>query len=138
MKNSTIDIDFTGPSTHIDMFMKVQRTIPHGIHIDLYYDGRVYISQLPTDYLERSIVITENIKNILLRALQPLDIIVTKIARLNNRDREDIKTCMDRCNISNQDIQIRAEQVLESYPANEEVYKTHLSEVLGYNRRNMH
>lgn len=48
---------------------------------------------LPSDYLERSLPI-RHLRHIDLRALHPVDIVVTKIGRLDERDLQDIAACI--------------------------------------------
>lgn len=130
LKNSTIDIDFTGPVSDIEIFKEIEATIPHGFRIDTWTCGDVHISQLPADYLEKSITITQDIKQILLKSLNPVDIVVSKIGRLEGRDIQDIEICIQICEISLDDIRSRAEEVIELYPANEKVYRIHLEQIL--------
>ena len=54
-------------------------------------DGTVFSQSLPDDYLEKSKKIQEY-SHIILKALHPLDTVVTKIGRLNQRDIQDIET----------------------------------------------
>jgi len=93
LKPSTIDIDFTGPGEYIADFKEALKNISHGFKIDLYKDGVVFSQILPEDYLEKSIRIRQ-IGRIELCSLQPLDIVVTKIGRLDDRDMRDIEACI--------------------------------------------
>lgn len=63
-----------------------------------------------------------------LRALDPLDIIATKIGRLNERDKEDIASCIERFNLPKSEIQNRSKQV--EYVGREENYEINLQHVL--------
>ena len=67
--------------------------------------------------------------NIVLRTLHPLDIVVTKIARLNERDKEDILTCIQKCELTKKEIWERGQVVLGFYPGNEIAYLNKLKEV---------
>jgi hypothetical protein len=84
LKSSTIDIDFTIPSCDMIEFEQALKSNPSGYKIDRWTDGCVFCQTLPKDYLEKSIKIKE-FSHISLRALQLVDIIVTKIGRLNDR-----------------------------------------------------
>jgi hypothetical protein len=63
-----------------------------------------------------------------LRALNPVDIVVTKIGRLDKRYLEDIRDCITRCGLTRADIRNRAAQV--RYVGNQEVYDASLEHVL--------
>ena len=123
LKTSTLDIDFTVPRNDKTEFDRVRIVIPHGFKIDVYTDGDVFCNRLPNDYLERSSEI-RNFKKIFLRALHPVDIVVTKIGRLNQRDIQDIESCISRCKIKKEDIQKRAAEM--TYIGREEDYEYHL------------
>lgn len=127
LKPSTIDIDFTVPSSDFPEFRKVLTNLPHGFKVDLYSDGMVFSQALPDDYLEKSIDIT-NFKHIHLKALHPVDIVATKIGRLNGRDLQDIEACIQKFKLSKRHIEERANQV--QYVGNEEFYQSNLRYVL--------
>lgn len=134
VKASTIDIDFTGPSRDIDEFDRIQQSMSHGIVIHMWSDGEVFSQRLPGDYMNRSIPINMQrdfvIKNIELRALHPIDIVATKIGRLNQRDLEDIETCLIHYEINKQDLLERTKKVKKSYIGNEYVYQMNLDTVI--------
>jgi len=89
LKLSTKDIDFTVPSADKPEFDRVRNAVPHGYKIDVWTDGTIFCITLPDDYIDRSIDII-SYKKIHLKALHPLDIVVSKIARLDSHDIEDI------------------------------------------------
>lgn len=130
LKSSTIDIDFTGPTEDINEFDRVQKMISHGHKIDLYYNGAVFSQVLPSDYLDRSKKIRTELRRIDLRALHPVDIIVTKIGRLSTHDRQDIESCIRKYGITKEAIIERAEPVAISYPGNVAVYRDNLNSVI--------
>lgn len=123
LKVSTIDIDFTLPINDKLEFDRIRTVIPHGFRIDVYTDGDVFCIRLPNDYLERSAEIA-NFNKIFLRALHPVDIVITKIGRLNTRDIQDIESCISRYKIKKEDILKRAAEV--TYVGREEDYEYHL------------
>lgn len=127
LKPSTLDIDFTAPIEDALEFKETLKGIPHGFKIDCWEDGVVFSQILPEDYLERSVPI-KRIKNIELRALHPVDIIVTKIGRLDERDKQDIEACIMKYKISKSQIVERANQV--QYVGNEEIYRANLQHML--------
>lgn len=111
LKPSTIDIDFTAPSENISEFKKTLESIPHGFKIDCWPDGMVFAQTLPDDYMKKSILI-KKMKNIKLHALNPVDIVTTKIGRLDNRDKEDIKACIQKYKITKKQVTDRAKQII--------------------------
>jgi len=103
IKTSTIDIDFTIPSCDRLEFEQALKSNPPGYKVDRWTDGCIFCQTLPNDYLEKSIKIKE-FSHISLRAFQPVDIIVTKIGRLNERDMQDIDACIRKGNVSKAEI----------------------------------
>ena len=127
-KPSTLDLDFTGPSEDIAMFDRAEKAIPHGFKIDKYKDGAVFTQILPDDYLQTSKKIRTNLNNIDLRALHPIDIVATKIGRLDERDKQDIQTCIRKFHLSKRQVEMRSREV--QYAGNEDVYSTNRKYVL--------
>ena len=129
LKTSTIDIDFTIPGSERVEFEQALKNNPPGYRVDRWTDGCVFCQTLPKDYLEKSIKIKE-FSHISLRALQPLDIIVTKIGRLNDRDLQDIEACIKKAKVSKAEILDRSLLVVQTYREPEEDYLKHLDLVL--------
>ncbi len=129
LKPSTLDIDFTIPSSDMIYFELALKNNPPGYKVDRWIDGRIFCQTLPSDYLERSIKI-KDFSRISLRALQPLDIIVTKIGRLNARDMQDIETCINKGQVSEDQIRERALLLVQTYLRPEEDYLFNLDLVL--------
>jgi hypothetical protein len=127
VKESTVDVDFTGPRESIQAFRKALDIIPHGFKVDLWKDGQVFTQFLPDDYLERSVHIKQ-IRRVELRALAPIDIVVTKAGRLDERDMEDIGDCIRRFSLTKRAIRERAAKV--EYAGREETYRERVKEVL--------
>ena len=128
LRPSTIDIDFTGQGKDVADFKEALKNISHGFKIDLYKDGVVFSQILPEDYREKSIRIRQ-IGEIELRALQPLDIVVTKIGRLEDRDMQDIEACIKGHRLTKETILSRAKQI--QYVGREANYKANLRHVIG-------
>ncbi len=127
-KSSTIDVDFTIPGKYFDDFKHAKDTVQPGFKVDLFHDGIVYINMLPEDYLKRSKLIKTRLKNIELRALHPVDIIVTKISRFDGRDEQDIKACIKKFAIKKDKIVKRAKQM--GYAGNDDVFRINTQTVL--------
>ena len=121
LKPSTIDIDFTIPSSDLQEFEKALKNNPTGFKVDRWPDGYIFCQSLPSDYIDKSIGIKE-FSHISLRALHPVDIIVTKIGRLNQRDIQDIEKIIKEYKISEAKIKARAAQVSPTYVSKEEDY----------------
>jgi predicted nucleotidyltransferase component of viral defense system len=128
LKTSTIDIDFTVPSSDYQEFEKALKSVPHGFKVDVWQDGMIFSQILPSDYLEKSIEIVTTFEHIHLRALQPVDIVITKIGRLDERDLQDIEACIKRFGISKIQIEERASNV--QYVGREENYLGNLKYVV--------
>ena len=90
-------------------------------------DGIVFSQTLPDDYLEKSVMI-KKFKNIILKALDPVDIVVTKIGRLDERDLQDIKACIKKFKLKKNQIEKRSNNV--QYVGRQENYKVNLSYVI--------
>lgn len=127
-KASTIDVDFTIPTEHYSEFHRVLDLVPHGFKVDTWNNGMVFSQDLPDDYLTKSKHVRTKMKNMKLKTLDPLDIIVTKIGRLNERDKEDIATCIKKFKITKVQIKKRAKQVI--YTGREENYEINLNHVM--------
>ncbi len=127
IKASTIDIDFEVLYDDYSAFKKALDSTPHGYRIDIFSNGLIFSQQLPDDYRKKAIKI-ERLTNITLFALNPFDIIVTKIGRLNERDNEDIRSCINTFGITKDQIKQRAKKVM--YIGREESYEENTRYVL--------
>ncbi len=127
-KSSTLDIDFTGPRPSIDAFLEASSKEPHGYEIDTWPDGTVFMVTLPDNYLDRSRVIETGLERIELRALHPVDLIVTKIARCDARDLDDIRTANDRFGITVDQVTERVPKIV--YVGSADAYEANLQTVI--------
>lgn len=128
-KPSTIDVDFTIPGKDYDEFERAKKIVQPGFRVDAFRDGAVFVTVLPDDYLEKSKPVATNLKNIDLRALDPVDIIITKIARLDGRDEQDIESCITDFQITQEQIEQRAKDM--NCAGNDEVFMDNLKTILG-------
>ncbi len=128
VKPSTVDVDFTLPGEDYDEFQQALRNTPHGFTVDCWIDGTVFSQTLPNDYLTRSRDIRK-MKRIRLKALHPVDIVVTKIGRLDDRDKQDILACIKKFRLKKTQVAKRARQI--DYVGREENYEINLKHVLG-------
>ena len=127
VKPSTRDIDFTIPGEDYYEFQDALRNTPHGFKVDCWKDGSVFSQTLPDDYLRKSPDIRK-LKRIRLKALSPVDVVVTKIGRLDERDKQDIEACIKRFKLRKDQIAKRAKQV--EYVGREENYEINLKYAL--------
>lgn len=80
-----------------------------GVRVDICPKGQITpFYKLPADYQTRSVEIGSfNLKNVKLSALDPLDVLVSKIGRYNSRDEADIQKIIAERHYSLSDIQTR-------------------------------
>lgn len=128
LKTSTIDIDFTIPQEDVQKFENALEKVPHGFKIDYWAGGVVFSQTLPEDYLDKSITVKTSLKKIELRALHPVDIVATKIGRLDERDLQDIEACIRKFKLTAEQVKKRANAV--EYVGHERSYQTNMTYVL--------
>ena len=126
VKASTIDADFTGPAQDVELFQKAVNAAQPGFKVHVWPDGQVFSQFLPDDYLGKSKRIS-SLKNIELRALAPVDIVVTKVGRLDGRDVDDIEACIRKFKLTRNSIVRRGKQV--EYVGNQEIFDYNLESV---------
>lgn len=128
LKPSTRDVDFTGPGKDLELFEGVSDRLQSGFKVDTWPDGQVFSQFLPRNYLEKSERInTRRLKKIDLRALHPVDIVVTKIGRLDDRDFDDIRACVKDRKLTKEMIVDRAKRT--HYAGNQDLYNHNLESV---------
>jgi len=112
VKKDTKDVDFDIPFTDdYEEFNRVMNIIKPKVRIDVFKTDLILTEILPSDYLKIAIKYAGlNFSKINLYALNPIDIICAKIARLSETDIEDIKTCIRYYNITKSQIEKRAIQ----------------------------
>lgn len=127
LKSSTFDIDFCLTTADKKIFEKIMNKKDKQWKIDLFVDGYIFSEQLPDDYGDKSKEI-KRMKHIVLKALDPADIIITKAARLNARDEEDIAALVKF--VKKNDLLNRFEKVVKTYAGKEEEYRYHFEIIL--------
>lgn len=139
MKRSTIDVDFDFPADEgLASFKKAMKAITPGFRVDIFLGSQIFSQKLPDDYKNMTISIrVGGLAKLKLFALHPVDIVLSKIGRLSDRDVEDIRTCIQKYGLSGARIRKRGNAVEEA--GNENVYRENLEFVLknffGKNRR---
>ena len=128
-KTVTNDVDFTVPVGY-SAFTHALNVTRTSKQVDSWVGGEIYVNELPSDYMEiaRHEADLENIK---LFSLHPVDVICTKIGRLNNRDRDDIEALIRNANINASNITDRVKQM--SYTGLKATYWDNLREVMKTN-----
>lgn len=119
LKESTKDIDFCIMGKDYSSFEKAIKGIKSIFRIDLFKDGYIFCQQLPEDYINLSKTFESGFNNIDLRLLHPLDIIITKVSRLNERDKEDIALLIKKKKIKKENLVKRFKEVKKSCPASD-------------------
>ncbi len=124
LKPSTRDVDFCISSEYKKEF---EKSIGKTFRVDLFFDGYIFSEQLPGDYAEKSKEILV-LRNITLKALSPADIVVTKSARLNARDEEDIGAIAKY--VKKEELIERFNQVVGTYAGKEEDYRVNFEVIV--------
>ncbi len=132
VKPSTRDVDFTGPFQGVRAFRAVIKRLAPGFKVDTWSDGQVFAVTLPEDYLDRSTLVRA-MARIQLRHLHPVDLVVTKLARYDERDQEDIAAVVRDRQVTAREVRARAARV--GYAGNEDVFASHLRHLVGVMRR---
>ncbi|MBU0536036.1 MAG: hypothetical protein KKE20_03660 [Nanoarchaeota archaeon] len=129
LKESTIDVDFCiDNKENYDIIRKIRIKSP--FKVDLFHSGYIFTLQLPEDCIKRARTYKTGLKNIILKVLSPIDIIITKGSRLNQRDIEDIGTLMKKKKISKRDLVSRFNKVKESWPSSDEQLEQNIRFIL--------
>lgn len=128
LKPSTRDVDFCIESRDSKRFKEIVKNTK--FKVDLFQDGFIFSEQLPGDYMEKSSKIGANLVNIDLRVLSLSDIIITKTARYNERDEEDIEAIARTNKVKREELEKRFTQVRETFAGKDEDYTYHFNLVL--------
>lgn len=130
LKATTRDVDFCLEGEDYELFEKAisrKKTFK----VDLFKNGYIFIQQLPTDYAEIATKFAERkFEKIDLRTLHPLDIILTKIGRLNARDEADIEALMKTKRIEKSQLIKRFKEISKTYGGADRDYAYHFNLIL--------
>jgi hypothetical protein len=130
LKESTKDIDFCIENKHYKEFLEAKTAVKEKFRVDLFKDGYIFCQQLPEDYISISRPLKEDFKNIELRLLHPIDIILTKAARLNERDKEDIALLTKKKKILKERLIKRFKVIKKSCPSSDRDLEYHFNWLL--------
>lgn len=133
-KESTIDVDFDISREDYDSF---KNAIDKTFHVDIFVDGYIFSEQLPDDYAKIAFDFKNiGFKKINLRILHPMDIILTKAARYNARDEDDIAALVKKIKIDKEKLKSRFNEILGSYAGSEYVFRDNFETILKKHFKN--
>ena len=127
LKASTIDVDFDMNKNDYVVLRKTLDALQPGYRIDLFAEGMIFSQQLPEDYLSKCVEIRK-LEKIDLYSIAPIDIVASKIGRLNERDIQDIKQILKHYRLTKRQVKLRASKI--GYAGNDENYQHNLNYVL--------
>ena len=125
LKSSTIDVDLCVNS---EDKKELEAAIDGNFKVDIFVDGYIFSEQLPDDYAEKAKEILR-LKNMALKALGPADIIITKAARLNARDEDDIEALAKH--VDKEFLVKRFKLVVKTYAGSEKQYNENFDHILN-------
>ena len=128
LKPSTIDVDFCLAKKDAVLFNEAMP--PSKFKVDIFIGGFIFSEQLPEDYADKSKDIISGFKNITLKALSLEDIIITKAARYNERDEEDIATITKSRKVDKDSLVARFNKVKDSFAGRKEDYEYHFNLII--------
>ena len=109
LKAPTAHLDFVGTPEDISELGRICSSVnSNNFQVHTWTNGAIFGHQLPDDYLKSSMPASIRLVRIDLRALHPLDIVVTKIERLRESDMRDIKLCIKNFRLGKSQISKRA------------------------------
>lgn len=111
-----IDAEFSGRVVvPPDLFVQVE--LPDGSTEDIYFDSNFSstLGLMHEDYQQDSVPVDLGLTHITVRALSPVDLAVSKISRLADPDKEDIRDLVLAGLTSAKEIEARAEDALGGY-----------------------
>lgn len=134
LKESTIDVDFDVNKEDYDLF---KNAIDKTFRVDIFIDGYIFSEQLPDDYAEIAFDFKNpGFKKINLKILHPIDIILTKAARYNARDEDDIAALVKKTKIDIERLKSRFNEILGSYAGSEHVFRDNFEAILKKHFKN--
>lgn len=136
VKTATIDVDFdTSPSDH-ETLKKTLDLLRPGYRVDLFTGGMIFSQQLPSDYLRKCVPIPTKFKNIDLYSIAPVDLILSKAGRLNERDVQDILAVISKFKVRPDEVKKRGQEI--GYAGSDAIYAQNLKYVLGLFKKPPH
>ena len=131
LKESTIDVDFDVSKKDHSAFKRSIKLVKGKFRVDVFLDGYIFSEQLPLDYRDIANELKDTkFKNLSLKTLNPVDIIITKVARYNARDEEDISLLLKNFKISRKEVEERFEKTIGSYAGSEDNFRNNFNFIL--------
>ena len=131
LKEATKDVDFCVVNKdNFALISLIDKKIGGKFRLDMFSNGHIYILQLPKDYAAKSRHVKEQFKNLTVKLLSPIDIILTKTSRLNERDLEDIRSLVSKNRIDKNKLIERYELVKDTYAGSNAAFQDRFEQVL--------
>ena len=133
-KRVTTDIDAEFSSRIVvptDLFVQID--LPDGSIEDIYFDSNfsTTLGLIHENYQQDSVPVELGLRHIKVRALSPVDLAVSKIARFADPDREDIHDLVFAGLTNADEIEARAEEALSSFIGNVSLLQYNIRDALG-------
>lgn len=130
-----VDAEFGG-RVHLPNDLMVEVDLEDGsreiVYLDTNYNSTFAL--MHEDYLDDSIEVDLGLEKISVRVLSPVDLAVSKIARLSDSDKEDIEALV-RCGLVTADeIEQRAKSALVGYVGGEAMLKLNIRDAVNFAR----
>lgn len=109
--------------------VKLENGVTQAIYLDTNYNPTFAL--MHEDYQEDSIPVDLGLKQIRVRVLSPTDLAVSKIARLADNDREDIRALVSEGLTSAAEIEARATEALGGYVGGIEMLRANLRDAVA-------
>ena len=131
LKEATKDVDFCAANKEdFSIISSIAKKISGKFRLDLFSEGHIYILQLPDDYTAKSRPLKVQFKNLEVKLLSPIDIILTKTSRLNERDIEDIQALISKKRVNKKKLIERYNLVKGTYAGNEAAFHDRFEQVI--------
>lgn len=131
LKEATKDVDFcTQTKEDWAAVNSAAKKAKSRFRLDLFREGHIYILQLPEDYAPKSRPLKEQFKNLEVKLLSPIDIILTKTSRLNERDVEDIRALVTNKRVDKKKLIERYKLVKGTYAGSEAAFQERFEQVI--------
>lgn len=131
-----IDAEFAGRvAVPADLFVQVE--LPDGSTEDIYFDSNfsTTLGLIHEDYQQDSVPVDLGLQHITVRALSPVDLAVSKISRLADPDKEDIRDLVLAGLTNADEIEARAEDALSYYIGNTSSLRFNIRDALAIARK---
>jgi hypothetical protein len=131
-----IDAEFAGRvAVPADLFVQVE--LPDGSTEDIYFDSNfsTTLGLIHEDYQQDSVPVDLGLQHITVRALSPVDLAVSKISRLADPDKEDIRDLVLAGLTNADEIEARAENALSYYIGNTSSLRFNIRDALAIARK---